>query len=97
MLRTVETIKAMIVRDGVGPDVERVRDVDRRLRLCKNPEKVIGSKAYHARRAEEEAKEKQKRDRKAVDAKRATDAGDPFGEELSSRDSIDPSLDDDDD
>jgi cyclin H len=30
---------------GGGIDVELVREVDRRLRLCKNPEKIPGTKA----------------------------------------------------
>ena len=33
-----------------------MREVDRRLRLCKNPEKVPGTRAYLARQAEVERK-----------------------------------------
>lgn len=93
-LSAVETIKTMITRDGVGPDVERVRDVDRRLKLCKNPEKVIGSAAYLAKKEAEEKKDKERRERKAGIVKQSMDGGDPFGEVLSSRDN---SFDDDDD
>ncbi|KAL5518759.1 hypothetical protein ACEPAH_442 [Sanghuangporus vaninii] len=98
VLSIVKDIEEMISRDGAGPDVERVRDVDRRLRLCKNPEKVVGSKAYLAKKAEQEMKEKEKRVKKAGDTKRAMESGDPFGEELDSQNGRDgSSLDEDDD
>lgn len=89
-------IEAMIRRDGNTPDVERMRDVDRRLRLCKNPEKVPGSKAFLAKKAEEEAKLKEKRERKAEDVRRAIEAGDPFSRELGMLAGVDGDLDDDD-
>lgn len=92
----IEDIKTMILQDGMGPDVERVRDVDRRLRSCKNPEKIPGSKAYLAKKADEEARARKKRERKAENVKRTMEAGDPFGDELS-RDGVDAGLDDDDD
>ena len=38
-------IAQMILGDGKPPDVERVREIDKRLRICKNPEKVPGTKA----------------------------------------------------
>lgn len=92
-LPIIEDIKAMITRDGVGPDVEAVREVDKRLRLCKNPEKIVGSKAYLAKKAEDDAKAEQKRSRKAEEIRRAVEAGDPFGQALGSQDA---GLDDDD-
>ena len=95
VISVIEDIKAMIARDGTGPDVEKVRDVDRRLRLCKNPEKVEGSKAYLAKKADQEARAKAKRMKKAGDARRAMAEGDPFGEELGPGDEA--LLDDDDD
>ena len=94
-MSVIDDIKAMIERDGTGPDVEKVRDVDRRLRLCKNPEKVEGSRAYLAKQAEREAKARAKRMKKAGDARRAMAEGDPFGQELDTGDG--PLLDDDDD
>lgn len=81
-LAVIEHIKEMIHAEGTAPDVERVRDVDRRLRLCKNPEKVVGSKAYLAKQAADDAKEKEKRTRKAEEVKRVLDANDPFGERI---------------
>ena len=96
-LAVIGEIGQMIQEHGNGPDVEAVREVDKRLRLCKNPEKVPGSKAYLAKRAEQEAKEKEKRARKAGDTKRAMESGDPFGEELDSQNGRDGSLDEDDD
>ena len=97
MMPIIENIKEAIIKDGAGPNVEIMRDVDRRLRLCKNPEKIVGSQAYLAKKAEEETKAKQKRARKAEKVKRALEEGDPFGEELDSQISVDVPMDNDDD
>lgn len=78
----IEAIKSLVVQFGHLPDVESVRTVDRRLKLCKNPEKVPGSKAYLAKKAEEERKAEEKRNRKADEVRKAIEDGDPFGEEL---------------
>jgi len=75
-------IKDLIVHTGHPPDVEAVREVDRRLKLCKNPEKVVGSKAYLVRKAEEERKAEAKRNKKAEDIRRALEGDDPFGDAL---------------
>lgn len=58
------------------------------MRLCKNPEKVVGSKAYLARKEEQERKAAEKRSRKAEGVGPDED---PFGHELGKP------LDDDDD
>lgn len=71
------------------PGVEMIREVDRRLKLCKNPEKVVGSSAYLAKKAEEERLAAEKRTRK-VDETRNVSGDDPFGSELGA------TLDDDD-
>jgi cyclin H len=42
----LEGVKSIIAAEGTVPDVETVREIDRRLRICKNPEKVVGTKAY---------------------------------------------------
>jgi len=96
---TIDAIKSLIITSGQPPPVESVREVDRRLKLCKNPEKVVGSKAYLARKAEEEKRAEEKRTRKAEDVRRAMDDGDPFGDELSgkSKDVLLVDYDDDDD
>ena len=79
-----------IIQEGSElPGVERVREVDRRLKLCKNPEKVVGSSAYLAKKAEEESLAAEKRTKKA-DEFRNTGTEDPFGSELGA------TLDDDD-
>ena len=78
----VDAIKDLIVHTGHPPDVEAVREVDRRLKLCKNPEKVVGSKAYLVRKAEEERKAEAKRNKKAEDIRRALEGDDPFGDAL---------------
>jgi cyclin H len=79
-----EDIKLMITSWGRGPNIESVREVDRRLKLCKNPEKVIGSKAYLARKQEEDRKVEEKRNKK-VGSQKEKDGPDPFGIELSQR------------
>lgn len=78
---TVEAIQWMILSSGQIPDVEAVREVDRRLRICKNPEKVPGTKAYLAKKAEGERLAEEKRARK-MEILLNTVAEDPFGEEL---------------
>lgn len=79
-----------IIREGSKlPGVEMVREVDRRLKLCKNPEKVVGSAAYLAKKAEGERLATEKRTKKA-DEVRSNAGGDPFGSGLGA------TLDDDD-
>ena len=80
-----------VIQDGTElPGVEMVREVDRRLKLCKNPEKVVGSSAYLAKKAEEDRLATAKRTKKADEIRNA-DGEDPFGSELG------VALDDDDD
>ena len=93
ILTAVQPIKDMIIAHGSPPDVEAVRDVDRRLKLCKNPEKVVGSRAYMKKQQEAEQKADEKRRRKAAEVRRAMEEGDPFGSELAG----DGGMDDDDD
>ncbi|TCD66372.1 hypothetical protein EIP91_001421 [Steccherinum ochraceum] len=92
LLEILEPIKSMILNHGVLPDVEAVREVDRRLRLCKNPEKVVGSSAYKRKLDEKERKAAEKRTRKAERIRKAIEDGDPFGTALKEQE-----LDDDDD
>ena len=99
VLDVLEPIKAVIEQDGSPPDVEAVREVDRRLRLCKNPEKVVGSNAYNKKQQEKERKADEKRRRKAEAARIAMEEGDPFGSELAKKavEELDDDDDDDDD
>lgn len=76
----IEVICDMIKNHGHAPEVEVVRNVDRRLRLCKNPEKVPGSKAFLAKQAEDEKKAEQKRNRKAQEETEKMEGDDPFGQ-----------------
>ncbi|KAG1757421.1 cyclin-like protein [Suillus lakei] len=97
---TLGSIKYIITQMGHPPDVEAVREVDRRLKLCKNPEKVPGSKAYLARQATEQRRAEEKRNKKAEDVRRAvTQGGNPFGSELNEDEKAKQlaELDDDDD
>jgi len=86
----IPSLCAIIQEGSKLPGVEMIREVDRRLKLCKNPEKVVGSSAYLAKKAQEERLAAEKRTKKA-DEIRNTSGGDPFGSQLG------PTLDDDDD
>ena len=97
VLDVLEPIKGVIQQDGSPPDVEAVREVDRRLRLCKNPEKIVGSNAYNKKMQEKERKADEKRRRKAEAARIAMEEGDPFGTELAKKAALDDLDDDDDD
>ncbi|QRW19058.1 Cyclin, C-terminal domain [Rhizoctonia solani] len=66
MLSVVQEAAAMIERDGKGTDVGLVREIDFRLKTCKNPERVKGSKAYEARQAKADAAADKKRALKAT-------------------------------
>ncbi|KAJ7357162.1 cyclin-like protein [Mycena albidolilacea] len=92
---TLGSIKTLIEAASHPVDVERVRGVDLRLKLCKNPEKVVGSKAYLAKKAEEDRKAEEKRNRKVIEVEKAMAEGDPFGDELAGR-LVDYDDDDDD-
>ncbi|KAF8973886.1 cyclin-like protein [Flammula alnicola] len=92
----IEDIKVMITSHGHPPNVESVREVDRRLKLCKNPEKVVGSKAYIARKQEEERLAEEKRNKKA-ELQKGMDDEDPFGNVLAQKRGLVDYDDDDDD
>lgn len=96
VLEVLDPIKTLILRDGSPPDVEAVREVDRRLRLCKNPEKIPGSNAFIKKQQEKERKADEKRRRKAEAVRIAMEDGDPFGNELAKKAAA-ADLDDDDD
>ena len=94
----LEEIQSVIAQQGHPPDVESVREVDRRLKLCKNPEKVVGSKAYLVRKKEEERIAEEKRTKKAELQRAAmNDEQDPFGTNLAPKKGLVDYDDDDDD
>jgi cyclin H len=95
--QVIDDIKRLIISQGHTPDVESVREVDRRLRICKNPEKVIGSKAFLARKLEDERVAEEKRSKKAAEMQEAANNNDPFGNELSKTRQLLVDYDDDDD
>lgn len=76
------------------PGVDMIREVDRRLKLCKNPEKVVGSSAYLAKKAEGERLAAEKRTKKADEIRNNIIGGDPFGSEFGA--TLDGDDDDDD-
>lgn len=88
----LELVRSMMLNEGHAPDVEAVREVDRRLRICKNPEKVVGSKAYLAKQAEDERKAEEKRHKKVLEMQKGPT--DPFGDEIQGTNLVD--YDDDD-
>jgi cyclin H len=94
ILDTIESVKRTILEGSDLPDVEQVREVDRRLKLCKNPEKAVGSKAYLAKKVKEERILAEKRVKKADEIRQAIEGGDPFGSDLAMQQAM---LDDDDD
>ncbi|EIN13489.1 cyclin-like protein [Punctularia strigosozonata HHB-11173 SS5] len=99
VLGILGAIGQMIRRDGTVPQTDNtMREIDRRLKICKNPEKVVGSKAYIAKQERAARKAEAKRVRKAQAIQKAVDEGDPFGNELAgSQAGVDPDDDDDDD
>lgn len=95
LLSNIEPIKDMVIAQGSPPDVEAARNVDRRLRLCKNPEKEVGSRAYLKKQEEAERKADEKRRRKAAKVRKAMEEGDPFGSELAGNGGMEDDDDDD--
>ncbi|KZO98492.1 cyclin-like protein [Calocera viscosa TUFC12733] len=79
-LPLIKSIASLIEKEGKTPDLAVARDVDARLKICKNPEKVEGSKAYLRRQAEHEQEAAAKRQKKAERAAKAL-ADDPFATE----------------
>ncbi|KAG6879743.1 hypothetical protein C0992_012346 [Termitomyces sp. T32_za158] len=75
----IDLLKSLITSVGYPPDIEAVREVDRRLKLCKNPEKIVGSTAYLAKKAEEEKRAEEKRNKKANET--VAEGKDPFQQE----------------
>jgi len=62
LVLSVEQVKKAV-------DVEAVREVDRRLKFCKNPEKNPESSLYKKREREKEEQESRKREKKVAEAK----------------------------
>ncbi|EAU92858.1 cyclin-dependent protein kinase regulator [Coprinopsis cinerea okayama7 len=77
----IEEIMNLITTEGRPPNIDTVREIDRRLKLCKNPEKVPGSKAYVAKKMLEEKRAEERRNRKAAEAQKAIEE-DPFGSDV---------------
>jgi cyclin H len=97
LVSVIDAIKACLQSQGSLSEVDAVREVDRRLKLCKNPEKIVGSKAYLAKQEAETRRADERRSRKAAVAQRAMDAQDPFGNTNSTNGDGGPLDDDDDD
>jgi cyclin H len=76
-----EEIESVVEREAALIDVEAVREVDRRLRTCKNPEKTAGSVVYENKKAAESRRASERKDEKLAVARMLEDE-DPFGGNL---------------
>jgi len=76
-----EEIGLVVEREAKVIDVEAVREVDRRLRTCKNPEKTAGSIVYENKKAAESKRASERKDEKLAVARMLEDE-DPFGGNL---------------
>jgi cyclin H len=94
--QVLDGVQTMIASQGQPPSVDDVREVDRRLRLCKNPEKVVGSNAYLAKKVDDERIAAEKRSKKAAESNKAMEGDDPFGTELKNKGLVDYEDDDED-
>lgn len=94
--QTLSNIQTLIQAEGLGPEIDTVKEIDRRLRICKNPEKVKGSKAWLKKQQEADEKARLKRLKKAEEAAKKAKDEDPFGGELVNE-SQGKSIDEDDD
>ncbi|KAG8898648.1 hypothetical protein FRC00_002545 [Tulasnella sp. 408] len=80
VMETVSRIQEIIDTQSAPPDLAMVKEIDKRLKICTNPEKVVGSKAYMAKQAEIEAEAARKRAKKA-EGLRANMERDPFADD----------------
>lgn len=74
----IDPIQDLVERASKSVDVEAVREVDRRLRYCKNPEKDPNSSLYKKRQAEKETEMMSKKAKKDQARREEEEAGDPF-------------------
>lgn len=81
--RICKDISSVVEREVKVIDVEAVREVDRRLRTCKNPEKTAGSVVYESKKAAEVKRASERKDEKLANARQAMENEDPFGGNLS--------------
>lgn len=75
----VPALLALIEKAKSSVDVEHVREVDRRLKYCKNPEKDPSSELYKKREREKEEEAEKKKMKKVEEIrKKEEEAGNPF-------------------
>jgi cyclin H len=65
----IDPLVLLVEQAKKAVDVEAVREVDRRLKFCKNPEKNPESSLYKKREREKEEQESRKREKKIAEAK----------------------------
>lgn len=79
-------IGSIVEREAKTIDVEAVREVDRRLRTCKNPEKTAGSVVFESKRAAEDQRVSERNNEKLARERQAMqEEEDPFGGKLRSK------------
>ncbi|KAL1410893.1 hypothetical protein Q8F55_001836 [Vanrija albida] len=75
LLRLTKEIEAVIRDAGSGAfDIKKIKEIDKRLKSCANPEKTPGSALYIKRRAEAEAKAAEAKADKAAKVAAAREA-----------------------
>ncbi|WVF67261.1 hypothetical protein IAT40_002009 [Kwoniella sp. CBS 6097] len=82
LLEIVSDIEGMIKEGQVEIDVKKVKEVDKRLKQCSNPEKIPGTALYVKRKREKESAEASAKAAKHQKITPASD-GDIFGSALS--------------
>ncbi|KAK4689232.1 cyclin H, partial [Tremellales sp. Uapishka_1] len=84
LLEIIQSIQEAIARHAAGEiDLKMVKNVDKRLKSCSNPEKVPGTALYIKRKAEQEASAAEARAVKTIKAQKEMSARDSvFGEVL---------------
>lgn len=86
MKKICKDIESIVEREAKPIDVEAVREVDRRLRTCKNPEKTAGSVVYENKKAAEYKRASDRKDEKMAIARQAMqEEEDPFGGNLKAK------------
>ncbi|KJD99926.1 cyclin H [Cryptococcus gattii NT-10] len=78
LLEILEQIEAIIQTAAVGLDVKKVKEVDKRLRQCTNPEKIPGTALYIKRKQEKEATEAAAKAAKTLKAQSSAADSDVF-------------------
>ena len=75
---TVDPLVSLVTEAKQAVDIEAVREVDKRLKYCNNPEKDPKSSLFKKREIEKEETEERKREKKMETKKKEDGEEDPF-------------------